>query len=522
MPRLVLVSNRVPASPNRQPAGGLATALSAALKELGGMWFGWSGDTTDIPSGTARLHHCDNQTLATIDLSPTEHELYYNCFSNRALWPIFHGRADLATVHAEAYATYRSVNRKFADSLLPHLQHDDLIWVHDYHLIPLGAELRRRGVRSAIGFFLHIPFPAPETFAALPWAHDLARALMDYDLVGFQTRTCQRNFREFVNQKFAGFSGRPGQLPAGGFPRTEVHPVGIDADYFATLAASEPVAEHASYLRNCLNGQSGIVGVERLDYSKGIAERFRAFEILLRDSPDLAGQVTLLQIAAPSRLGVPEYQQLKADLEALSGRINAELSHFGWTPICYLNRAFSHQQVAAMFRACRVGLVTPLRDGMNLVAKEYVAAQDPTDPGVLILSAFAGSAAQLEEALIVNPYDAESMASALRKALVMPLAERQACTLWVPIRLRKACHLAWRRNFLRSLRESAHPAPGLKLHSLKTATGPDSARPLPAPRWPARAGRPEIRPPQSFVPPEHLLQLDRGRASQTANRNRED
>jgi trehalose 6-phosphate synthase len=427
MARLVVVSNRIPYPCGTAKAGGLVTALTGALEGKGGIWFGWTGRTTDVPDRQATVIEANGYALAGIDLSASELAGYYDQLANRALWPAFHGRPDLVRLDHAAYATYRGVNRRFAEALYSLLRADDVVWVHDYHLIPLGHDLRGLGVGSPIGFFLHIPFPPAETFAALPWSRELADNLAAYDLVGFQTPACVQNFREYVNRYVAGaVTGSRWIRTDGRTVRIEAHPIGIDTRCFAELAGSPAVAARVERIRNCLGNRAGIAGVERLDYTKGIAERFHALEALFEQSPQYVNRVSLFQVAAPSRLAVPEYRTLKAELEALSGRINARFGNFDWTPIRYRNQAFTYPHVAALLRACRVGLVTPLRDGMNLVAKEYVAAQQPADPGVLVLSCFAGAAHQLTDAVIVNPHDAEAMAQALRTALEMTLPERLA------------------------------------------------------------------------------------------------
>jgi len=458
MPRLVVVSNRVPALNEESDSGGLVTALKPALEERGGIWFGWSGETAADPAQRPRLASCNGFTLATLDLSEAELEGYYNRLANQALWPGFHRRLDLVTAHDDAaYATYRAVNRRFAEALRPLLEPDDTIWVQDYHLIPLGEELRRLGVASPIGFFLHTPFPSPEMFAALPWSRELARTFAAYDLIGFQRRSCAGNFLAYMREyRLAaasddGWSDDGWLFMNGRSVRVEAHPIGIDTARFASLAGSPEVIKKAGQIRSFLGPRLGIAGVERLDYTKGIVQRFHALETLFDRHPNFLDRITMFQVAAPSRLSVPEYQAIQAELETLSGQINARLGTLLWSPLHYRNQAFGQSDVAALLRACRVGLVTPLRDGMNLVAKEYVAAQSPSDPGVLVLSCFAGAADQLTEALIVNPYNTTAMAEALRTALEMPRDERRERWHRTMRRLKDEDVHQWQRGFLASL-----------------------------------------------------------------------
>ena len=427
MRRVVIASNRVPTLDGNAKAGGLAVALSAVLQERGGLWLGWSGRTTASPARRAKVRDIGSFAVGTLDLTDMEQSRYYDGMANRALWPVLHGRLDLAHFDYADYTAYRSVNRRFADALLAEIGPATTTWIHDYHLIPVGRLLRNRNVRGPIGFFLHVPFPPAETFAALPWAPELVDDLAAYDLIGFQTRACVQNFLDFVERHRLG--RRVGdELVTIGWATVRVgaFPVGADTHGFAALAASPPVAARAARLRKTAGSRMTVASVDRLDYSKGLVERFRTFENLLEGHPEWAGRATLFQVAAPSRLLVPEYQAIQSELEALSGRINARYGMVDWTPIRLLHRTVDHAQVAALLRAGRVGMVTPLRDGMNLVAKEFVAAQDPDDPGVLVLSQFAGAAEELPSALQVNPHDIEATAEALRSALQMPLDERRA------------------------------------------------------------------------------------------------
>jgi trehalose 6-phosphate synthase len=426
--RLVVVSNRV--QPLSQGAGGnqggLAVALMAALRKRGGVWFGWSGETT--PHFTGEIHREVEGTTETalIDLEPQDVDEYYNGFANRTLWPLFHYRVDLSEFERDFEGGYARVNRRFADTLAPLVGPDDLVWVHDYHLMPLGAELRQRGLANRIGFFLHIPWPPADLLMSLPHTRALIEALFAYDLVSFQTQAWLDNFLHFVTSQLGGTVDEGNRVTVG--TRTicaTVAPIGIETAEFEAAAASADARFARERMYMSATGRSLIVGVDRLDYSKGLPERFNGYERFLSRYADLRGLVYMLQIAPPSREKVDTYQAIRAELDALSGRINGEYADIDWVPIRYVNKGYARARLAGVFRAARIGLVTPLRDGMNLVAKEYVAAQDPADPGVLILSRFAGAAAQMGEALLVNPHSADEMADAIARALAMPLDERR-------------------------------------------------------------------------------------------------
>ncbi len=460
MNRLVVVSNRV-ADLRKAAAGGLAVALGSALAETGGLWFGTSGRVFDGADGGAngeaklRSERVANVTLVTIDLSRDDYDSYYRGYSNAVLWPVFHYRLDLAHFDAGYIDGYRRVNRMLAHRLVPLLRPDDVIWVHDYHLIPLAAELRAMGCQQRIGFFLHIPVPPPLILAAIP-AHDwLVRALFAYDLVGLQSQTDMVHLSRYLlseadaeslGENVFGAFGR--QLRAGAFP------IGLDLDEFVALGAAPEAQEMLSTLREQYAKRRLLVGVDRLDYSKGMPQRIRAFRTLLERYPENRQSATLIQVAAPSREDVQAYGDLRRELDGLCGSINGDFGDVEWMPIRYIHRTIARKRMPALYRAARVGLVTPLRDGMNLVAKEFVAAQDPDDPGVLVLSRFAGAAEQMGEALLVNPYDTQATADAIQRALHMPLDER---------RLRHASLLAdlrahdvhwWREQFLDTLMET--------------------------------------------------------------------
>jgi trehalose 6-phosphate synthase len=425
--QLVIVSNRVavPDDKGGARAGGLEVAVKAALKRMSGIWFGWSGRTTTKPVVEPQRLERDNISYIVIDLAKEDHQEYYNGFANRVLWPIFHYRVDLAEFTRRDLSGYLRVNENFARCLDAMLQPDDIVWVHDYHLIPLARALRERGHKNRIGFYLHIPCPPPEILTALPNHERLIPTMVDYDLVGFQTSDDAFNFSRYLTRE-CGLPSRDFNFAVGGRTmRVDVFPVGIEVDSFVQMAQRAERSAFVRSMRDSLAGRVMIIGVDRLDYSKGIPQRLDAFERFLATQPDWRGKVTYLQITPKSRSDIREYADMEQGVSATVGRINGAYGEVDWTPIRYVNRAYSRSALAGLYRAARVGLVTPLRDGMNLVAKEYIASQNPDDPGVLVLSRFAGAARECDAALLVNPYDPDSVAAAIARALAMPLAERQ-------------------------------------------------------------------------------------------------
>ena len=412
MGRLVCVSNRISLPRRGAPPGGLAVGVLAALQNTGGIWFGWSGETAEEPAAEPDVLVRGNIHFATIDLKPEEFHAYYNGYCNSTLWPIFHYFPDRFTHEEAQYHAYHRVNAQFASQLAKLLRPDDSVWVHDYQLIPLGRYLRQQQFRGPIGFFLHIPFPHRQVLRVLPRYTDLVRDLCQYDLVGFQTDEDLRSFLSCVDP------------PASRNVRVGVYPIGVDVEAVGAAAAAALSQEKVQRMTESLLGRKLIIGVDRLDYSKGLTERFAAFEHFLETFPNNRGRVTFLQIAPLSRGDVHAYGEIRHALEAAAGRLNGHFAEADWTPIRYLNRNYTHATLMGFLRAAKVGWVTPVRDGMNLVAKEFVAAQDSQDPGVLILSPMAGAAPELTGALQVNPYDKQGMALALQTALNMPLEER--------------------------------------------------------------------------------------------------
>jgi trehalose 6-phosphate synthase len=458
--RIVAVSNRVTVPKRAAAAGGLAVGVLAAMKAQGGLWFGWSGETVDGVPGPPALMDRQNVTFATIDLPLEDHEPYYGGFCNGALWPLFHyfvGALHYSDAH---YAAYARVNRLFADRLQPLLRDDDLVWVHDYHLIPLGQELRQRGVREPLGFFLHIPFPHVEALRALPVYDELVRNLLAYDLVGFQTEQDLECFRSAVADVIGPSALRTDGSIQYGARRTHagVFPIGVDVDEIQREARQSQSSETVRRMSAGLLGRRCIIGVDRLDYSKGLVDRFLAYERFMKSHAESLNRVTFLQIAPLSRADLRTYAEIRRSLEQAAGRINGRFAETDWTPIRYLNRNYSHEVLMGFLRRADVGVVTPMRDGMNLVAKEFVAAQDPADPGVLVLSTLAGAARELSSALLVNPRDTHAVAEAIQQALVMPVEERRGRhTEMLRILRRNDIH-AWHTRFVEQLQSSADPA----------------------------------------------------------------
>ncbi|WP_153075698.1 alpha,alpha-trehalose-phosphate synthase (UDP-forming) [Paraburkholderia bonniea] len=461
MSRLIVVSNRVASTQKGNPAaGGLAIGVLDALKETGGVWFGWSGEITGEAAGQTQapvIERQGNVTYATVGLSRRDYDQYYRGFSNATLWPTFHYRNDLSRYDRQEYAGYRRVNAMLARQLQALLEPDDIIWVHDYHLLPFAQCLRELGVKNPVGFFLHIPFPAPEVLRSVPPHEELVKTMCSYDVVGFQTEADRQAFVDYVERGHChGSVDDAGVLHAWSrFLKVAAYPIGIYPDAIAQVAEQYTDRKPVRSLRDGMHGRKLIMSVDRLDYSKGLVERFQAFERLLLNAPDWHGRVSLVQVAPPTRSDVQTYQRIRQTLEGEAGRINGRFAQLNWTPIQYLNRKYERNLLMALFRQAHVGYVTPLRDGMNLVAKEYVAAQNPQDPGVLVLSQFAGAAGQLPGALVVNPFDLAQMAEALERALSMPLAERQARYTDMMALLRENNLSVWRDTFLADLRHVA-------------------------------------------------------------------
>jgi trehalose 6-phosphate synthase len=427
--RLIVVSNRV-AAPDQNSSGGLAVGLLAALSGPdGGIWFGWSGKTNENPSPEPTVQEKDAIRFVTIDLPSQNFDAYYNGFCNSSLWPVHHYFPGAFRYETSEYEAYLAVNRHFAEALAKLVRNDDIVWIHDYQLIPLGRMLREAGVTARIGYFLHIPYPNIAVLRLLPPYADLVRDMCKYDLVGFQTQEDLDGFQSAVRSVYPDSSAiHDRSLHVEGREiGTGVFPIGVDVDVITQQAEeAERNDEQIKRLVRSMLGRQLLLGVDRLDYSKGLVERFNAYESLLELVPDLQGNISFVQIAPLSRINVSAYVDIRDALERTAGHINGRFADADWTPIRYLNKDFSHQTLSGFLRMSDVGFVTPVRDGMNLVAKEFVAAQNPNDPGVLVLSVLAGAAQELSEgAMLVNPYDKTAVALTLHQALVMPLEERK-------------------------------------------------------------------------------------------------
>ena len=425
MARLIIVSNRVPIPKARvTAAGGLAVALRDLLTP-GAMWFGWSGRLASAPALQPALVEARGVTYATVDLSPEAHRSFYIGFANGALWPLLHFRLGLMHFRREDYAGYLAVNETFAAALSQVVQPDDTVWAHDYHLLPFGRMLRQHGFQGPLGFFLHVPFVPPSMLEAMPVARELVADMCAYDLLGFQTEEHARDFRDCAQRMLGATIDGEWVRLNGRRLRVFADPIGIDAQGFAHEAERAANDKLVQRVAGSLVGRQLAIGVDRMDYSKGLPQRFEAYGRLLERHPEHRRKIHFLQICPRSREEVDEYRKLRAELDRLTGRINGRFSELDWTPLRYSTRPAPRATLAGLYRIGRIGVVTPLRDGMNLVAKEFVAAQPDDDPGVLVLSQFAGAAHELTEALIVNPFDPDAIAEAMHFGLTMSLAERK-------------------------------------------------------------------------------------------------
>jgi len=441
--RLIIVSNRLPVViedhegvlKTTAGSGGLITALVPVLKNRGGLWIGWPGhvDKKDEQKAEALLKKgavSVGYHLQPVFLSPEEIKLYYEGFSNEVIWPLFHDLQSECHFHPGFWTAAQEVTQKFAEKITQNIKSKDFVWVHDYHLILVGLELRKAGVQQRIGYFLHIPFPPLDIFLTLPWRFQILKALLEYDLVGFQTMRDLRNFMQCVKRllpevkttaKYQSHlcQTKDREVRVGAFP------ISIDYHEFSKTAEGGEVVEQMWSNYQLMKGQKIVFSCDRLDISKGIPYRLEAIRYLLKHHPEIHGKVTFFQVVIPSRTEIPKYQELKKEIDRLVGEINSEFSQTGWIPIHYLYNSISRKELLAFYRFAEIALITPVKDGMNLVAKEYVASNSDEN-GVLILSEFAGSAFQLQhEAVLINPYDIEGMAESIYRALTMPLQERK-------------------------------------------------------------------------------------------------
>ena len=429
--RLILVSNRVsvPGSPIR--AGGLEVVLAPIVNKVPTVWFGWSGNISD--ENNIQTITKNNSNYVTMDLSQTEYEEYYNGFANQVIWPLFHYRNDLTEFKRHELQSYYRVNVKFADELLKIINNDDIIWVHDYHLIPLAHILRQRGIKNKIGYFHHIPFPVAEVVEMMPAHKEVITCLLEYDLIGFQTGTDATNFRRYLDMIHMLCDSVIG-----------VFPVSIDVN----------MKFNGKSLLNTYD-RKVIIGVDRLDYTKGLLRRMKAFELFYETNKDWHDKVTYIQIAPPSRTHITEYKNLSRNLSHLVGEINSKHGDISGNVVRYTHKSYSRSNLIKIYREAHVGLVTPLRDGMNLVAKEYVVAQRSIDPGVLVLSKFAGAAFELKGSVMVNPYDIDAVAAAIKQALEMPLEERLNRHEQNMSAILNNCGDMWAEKFLKELERAA-------------------------------------------------------------------
>lgn len=457
---LVVVSNRITcARPDEPIEGGLAAALLPVVKASGAMWAGFAAQSEcRRPEPGIEIEALGEGALVRIEPPAAHYRGYYDGFANSGLWPVLHCRPDLICTNGEDYRAYRAVNACIAKALLRFCQADTIFWIHDYHFLALAEELRSLGVDRPIGFFLHTPFPSRKVFATLPHHRDLVQAMASYDLIGFQTDDDRDNFADYLHRELGFLSHGDSVRADRRVIRLGTFPIGIDVEAFGGQAIQAAGRPEMARLRASLQGSALAIGVDRLDYSKGLAHRFRAFDRLFAAQPGLKGALSLLQIAVPSRIQIPAYQDLQRLLAALVGEINGRHGDVDWTPIRYVNRGFGQSTLAGLYRAARIGLVTPLNDGMNLVAKEYVAAQNPLDPGVLVLSEFAGAARQLDAAVLVNPHDVDGFSAAIGRAFAMPRAERRERWTAMMAKLERCSLSAWFSNFVAAL--AACPAGG--------------------------------------------------------------
>src|SRR3954470_19854468 len=474
---LVVVSNRVArGKPNEPMTGGLAAALLPVVEKTGAIWVGSSGRVRDgnQKEPFAEIESLGAGALAMLDLPAAHYGGYYEGFANSALWPALHSRTDLIRASQEDYTSYREVNAFMARALLRFQKPDTVFWVQDYHFLALGAELRDLRVTQPVGFFLHTPWPSRAAIGGVPHHRELIEAMLAYDLIGFQTEEDCENFLGYV-QSDLGLAVHDGAIVSHhGRSRAAVFPIGIDVEKFAQAAAKAASHPEVSRLRRSLDGEKLAIGVDRLDYSKGLANRIRAFDAMWTEQPSLLRTASLLQIATPSRGAIEAYGNLQNEIAKLVSDVNGRHGEVDWTPIRYLNKGFSQAVLAGLYRTAQIGVVTPLHDGMNLVAKEYVAAQNPADPGVLVLSKFAGAANELDAALLVNPHDIDGMARAIAVAAAMPLTERKMRWDAMMKKLRGHTIQQWSADFVAELE---------KCRTEKAAVAPLANQPPQALRW---------------------------------------
>ena len=467
--RLIVVSNRLPIVISKEDdgwqispgSGGLITALDPILKEYNSLWIGWPGTGEEAPVKKLldKFGAKQGYKLVGVPLSKKDIERYYWGFANGTLWPLLHDLLGYCKFDQEDWKTYVAVNKKFAEAIIKLARVNDIIWIHDYQLSMVASFLRKMRFRKPLSYFHHIPFPSLDLLRRLPWKTEYTKALLDFDLLGFQTLRDRRNFVNTVTNLIPDTTVLRAQrnytlLKYGKrIVQVRIFPISIDFNQFNDAAHSQEVQDAAWYLHENLQERQLMLGIDRLDYTKGIPERFLAFERALEKYPELIDKISLVQIVVPSRTLDPDYQSLKEQLDQMSGRINSRFGRAGWMPIHYIYRSLDKTQLVAHYRASEIALITPLRDGMNLVAKEYCASSVDNN-GVLILSEFAGAADQLgEKALLVNPYDIEKTADTIYQALTMPIEERQERMQWLRSQVKRNDVHRWLHSFIQALDE---------------------------------------------------------------------
>lgn len=469
--RVIIVSNRLPVSVTRRSGnlkitpsvGGLATGLSSFHRDSNGLWIGWPGLVTGNREEKQTMEgvlHKDFNCLPVF-LTASNLKKYYNGFSNRTIWPLFHYFTTYCTYDRSEWKAYENVNRLFCRRVLEVLQPDDLVWVHDYHLLLLPELIRREKPDAAIGLFLHIPFPSMEIFRYLPWREEILLGMLGADLVGFHTYDYTRHFLSSV-LRILGREQEYGQVVAGNrLVKADSFPMGIDASKYSSAVTEPAVVKERKRLLDKMNSEKIVLSVDRLDFSKGIPERLKAFALFLENNPEWHNRITFLMLCVPSRTKVEEYRKLKSEIDELVGSINGRYGRPGWLPVLYMYRSIPFEELIALYSEADLVLVTPLRDGMNLVAKEYLACQSRVGKGVLILSETAGAAAELGEAIIVNPNDTEMIANAIVEGLEMSESDKRARIKYMANRIEKYNIFRWAEDFIEHLDHTR----GLQVHS---------------------------------------------------------
>jgi trehalose 6-phosphate synthase/phosphatase len=464
--RLIVVANRLPFTLKHaddgwraeRSSGGLATAMEPLLAKSKGIWIGWSGESTDFQDPNRQKlidEWAEREGCFAVDLPPDVAYGFYEGYSNQTLWPLFHHFPSLLNFNPEYWQAYVEANRLYRDVILDHLQPDDLVWIHDYQLMLLPEMLRKAAPEARIGFFLHTPFPSSSIFRLLPRREEMLHGLLGADYLAFHTHSYLQNFRNSV-LRILGVDSRMDRVQSGDRAiQLDALPIGIAPDQFTdVLTSDEETKDQLTRLRQRFPDRRILLGVDRLDYTKGIPERLRTFRRLLEETPELRGRIVLIQVAVPSREDIPMYKELRQEVDELVGQIDGEFSTPDWTPIVYIRRNIPRPELVALYAAADLAWIAPLCDGLNLVAKEYVACQKGRT-GVLILSEFAGAAAEMGEAFLVNPYDEERTAETIERALLLPEEERRDRMSALHKRVVRNNVFKWSERFLSGLREAA-------------------------------------------------------------------